>query len=349
MGLCCSSCLLGPCRISPFERDWAKGLCGDNADLVVAKNLLRLVAVEAAGGLKDLSETARKLGSWASTQRTRKPPAKEELKRIVEKYGLTSRVSAKRFTLYLLKESERLLFPLSKSERPSRLLSSLYPEGAFPHIRRDTLLPDSLTNLIFDALSHKRKESMAVEGILWQCLQTSMLKFISEELCRDMHYLTDGEWLPETEKEALDVIEHLPPEPLPMVVLFSRDDDLLEEFMGRTVEELRQTLKGIALFIPIINMSSLPSIGRKFLQTWSLSVTEIGAIAVVSSQSPASVFGALACGFTVVSFPALPIHGSEVVEKFLCKDLKEKLGSVYLPPRAGEVLPVILEFLRGKV
>ena len=348
MGLCCSSCLLGPCRISPFERGSPKGLCGDNADLMVAKNLLRLVAGEAAGGLKELSETVRKLGSWALTQQRRRRPAKEELKGLVEKYGLSFPVSLKRLTHYLLSESERLLSPLSESEKRSTLVSSLYPEGAFPHIHRDTLLPGSLTTLIFDALSQEQKESSAVEGILWQCLKTSMLMFISEELRRDMHYLTDGEWLLKIEKEAFDVAESLPPKPLPVVVLFSRGDDLPEEFMSRTAEELRQTLKGIARLIPIKYMSSLPNLGRRFFQKWSLSVAEVGAIAVALSKSPASVLGALVCGFTVVSFPALPIHGSEVVEKFLCKELKEKLGCLYLPPWGGEVLPAILEFLRGK-
>lgn len=347
MGLCCSSCLLGPCRISPFEGKSAKGLCGDNVDLMVAKNLLRLVAAEAARGLKNLSGAARKLGSWASTEGTRKHPARE-VKDIIQKYGLTSRVSLRQFNRYLLREAERLLSPFSEPERPSALLSSLYPEGAFPCIHRDSLLPDSLTSLIFDALGHEQNESSAVEAILRKCLKTSMIKFISEELRRDINYLTDGGQSFEMENEALDVVENLPPEPLPVVVFLLRDNDLPEAFMSRTPQELRQGLNGIARLIPLKNMSELPSIGRGFFRKWSLPVNGMSAIAAVFSRSPASVIGALMCGFTVVSFPALPIHGSEVVEKFFSKGLKETLGSVYLPPQGGEVLPVILEFLRGK-
>lgn len=348
MGLCCSSCLLGPCRISPFERDSAKGPCGDNADMVVAKNLLRLVAREAASGLKDLGEAVRNLGASASTEGTRKVPARE-VKDIIQKYGLTSRVSLRRLNSYLLRESERLLSTLSEPGRPSPLVSSLYPEGAFPYIDRDAFLPDSLTNLIFDAFSHDQNESSAVEVILWQCLKTSVITFISEELRQDMHYLTHGEWLLEIETEALDVVDHPPPKPLPVVVLFSREDGLHKGLMNRTAQDLQQELKGDVLHFRIRDIGHLPTIGRRFFQKWSLSVAEVGAIVVAFSQSTASVLGALACGFTVVSLPALPIHGSDVVEKFFCVDLKEKLGSVYLPPRAGEVLPVILEYLGRKV
>lgn len=349
MGLCCSSCLLGPCRISPFERETAKGLCGDNADLIVAKNLLRLVALEGAGELKHLSGTIRKLRSSVSSRSTAKPTADGKLKEIAEKYGVGSRVTAKRFIDYLTEESERLLSPLSESERPSMLPASLYPEGPFPFIHRNVLLPNSLTSLIFDTLSQEQKESSTVEVILRQCLKTSMLKFILEELRRDMEYLTGGDRLSEIEREAIDVVDNLATNTFSTVVFLSRDDDLPEEFKSRTSEELRQTLNGIALLIPIGETSSLPSIGRRFFQKWSLSVSGVGAIVVAFSQSTASVLGALACGFTVVSYPTLPIHGSDVVEKFFCVDLKEKLGSVYLPPRAGEVLPLILEYLGRKV
>jgi len=56
LGLCCSACLLGPCRLSPFDEESAKGLCGDNRDLIVAKNLLRLAIGEAAYEIKNLKQ-----------------------------------------------------------------------------------------------------------------------------------------------------------------------------------------------------------------------------------------------------------------------------------------------------
>jgi carbon-monoxide dehydrogenase catalytic subunit len=42
LGVCCRNCLQGPCRINPFG-DPKTGICGADADLIVARNLLRTV------------------------------------------------------------------------------------------------------------------------------------------------------------------------------------------------------------------------------------------------------------------------------------------------------------------
>ena len=348
MGLCCSSCLLGPCRISPFEGNAAKEPCGDTADLMVAKNLLRLVGLEAVGGLKDLSETTRRLESWASQQPAAKGSARGELKGILEKYGLGGGVSPKRLSRYLVKESQRLLSPFSELEGPSSLLASLYPERAFPHIHRTGLLPSSLTDPLFEALSREGMQSSTMEGILWQCLKTSMLTIISEELRSDMSFLTNRGRRAEADKEALDGLGGLPPDPLPVIVIFSGHGDPQRELMNRTARELQRGLKGDVLSVPITDMATLPEIARGFFGKWSRSAAECEAIFVAFSPSAASVLGALACGFTALSYPALPIHGSAVVEEFLGKGLKEKFGSVYLPPREGEIVPAILGLLRER-
>ena len=49
LGLCCRNCNMGPCRISPFEEEGPKvGVCGATADVIVARNLLRMIAAGAA-------------------------------------------------------------------------------------------------------------------------------------------------------------------------------------------------------------------------------------------------------------------------------------------------------------
>lgn len=49
LGLCCRNCNMGPCRISPFEGEGPKqGVCGATADIIVARNLLRMIAAGAA-------------------------------------------------------------------------------------------------------------------------------------------------------------------------------------------------------------------------------------------------------------------------------------------------------------
>ncbi|CCK81967.1 MULTISPECIES: anaerobic carbon-monoxide dehydrogenase catalytic subunit [Desulfobacula] len=47
-GVCCNRCTLGPCRIDPFEEGPEKGVCGADADLIVARNFLDDLSTGAA-------------------------------------------------------------------------------------------------------------------------------------------------------------------------------------------------------------------------------------------------------------------------------------------------------------
>jgi len=44
MGVSCRNCAMGPCRVDPFGEGPQKGVCGANADIIVARNLGRTIA-----------------------------------------------------------------------------------------------------------------------------------------------------------------------------------------------------------------------------------------------------------------------------------------------------------------
>ena len=44
-GVCCRNCFMGPCRVTPKT---PRGVCGADADLIVARNLLRSAAAGTA-------------------------------------------------------------------------------------------------------------------------------------------------------------------------------------------------------------------------------------------------------------------------------------------------------------
>ena len=44
MGLSCLICIMGPCRIDPFGEGPKEGVCGADADIMVARNLGRMIA-----------------------------------------------------------------------------------------------------------------------------------------------------------------------------------------------------------------------------------------------------------------------------------------------------------------
>ncbi|HSO18923.1 MAG TPA: carbon monoxide dehydrogenase, partial [Desulfosarcina sp.] len=48
MGLSCRICNMGPCRVDPFGEGPQKGVCGADADIIVARNLGRTIAAGAA-------------------------------------------------------------------------------------------------------------------------------------------------------------------------------------------------------------------------------------------------------------------------------------------------------------
>ena len=48
LGICCRICSMGPCRIDPFGDGPQVGVCGANADTIVARNLARMIAAGTA-------------------------------------------------------------------------------------------------------------------------------------------------------------------------------------------------------------------------------------------------------------------------------------------------------------
>ena len=48
LGVSCASCAMGPCRIDPFGEGPDKGVCGADADIIVARNLGRAIAAGAS-------------------------------------------------------------------------------------------------------------------------------------------------------------------------------------------------------------------------------------------------------------------------------------------------------------
>jgi len=48
LGLCCRNCTMGPCRIDLFGEGATLGVCGADANIIAARNLLRMIAAGAS-------------------------------------------------------------------------------------------------------------------------------------------------------------------------------------------------------------------------------------------------------------------------------------------------------------
>ncbi|MBG0791820.1 MAG: anaerobic carbon-monoxide dehydrogenase catalytic subunit [Desulfovibrionaceae bacterium] len=89
LGLSCRNCIMGPCRIDPFGSGPQRGVCGADADVIVARNLGRMVASGAAAHSdhgRDLVETLHAIGEGKTDDYVITDP--EKLKRVAEEVGV---------------------------------------------------------------------------------------------------------------------------------------------------------------------------------------------------------------------------------------------------------------------
>lgn len=88
-GLSCRICMMGPCRINPKDPEGKRGVCGADADIIVARNFLRMVATGAASHSdhgRDLVEVLKSVGEGKASGYSIREP--EKLRSLAEEYGI---------------------------------------------------------------------------------------------------------------------------------------------------------------------------------------------------------------------------------------------------------------------
>jgi len=91
MGLSCRICTMGPCRIDPFGEGPQKGVCGADADIIVARNLGRMIAAGAASHSdhgRDLVEVLDEVSKGKAAGYQIRD--EEKLKRVAAEYGIVA-------------------------------------------------------------------------------------------------------------------------------------------------------------------------------------------------------------------------------------------------------------------
>lgn len=93
-GLCCRHCNQGPCRIDPFGDGPQYGICGADADLIVARNLLRQVAAGAAAHVDHAYEAVETLALAAEGNSPYSIKDLAKLKAVATKLGINTNEKA---------------------------------------------------------------------------------------------------------------------------------------------------------------------------------------------------------------------------------------------------------------
>lgn len=89
LGTSCRICAMGPCRVDPFGDGPQKGVCGADADIIVARNLARMIAGGASAHSdhgRDILETLHHVGEGETE--AYKISAPDKLQRLAEEYGI---------------------------------------------------------------------------------------------------------------------------------------------------------------------------------------------------------------------------------------------------------------------
>lgn len=89
-GICCRICMKGPCRIDPFGNGPQEGICGANADTIVARNLVRMIAAGTAAHSshgKEIAKTLMQVGKKTSKSYAIKDS--EKLRAIAKKMNIS--------------------------------------------------------------------------------------------------------------------------------------------------------------------------------------------------------------------------------------------------------------------
>lgn len=89
LGTSCRICAMGPCRVDPFGEGPQKGVCGADADIIVARNLARMVAAGASAHSdhgRDILETLHRVGEGKTDAYRIAEP--EKLKKLAQEYGI---------------------------------------------------------------------------------------------------------------------------------------------------------------------------------------------------------------------------------------------------------------------
>ena len=146
-GTCCKICSMGPCRITPKS---PRGVCGADADLIVARNLLRSAAAGAAQHGMHAREVILML-KWAAQGKMDIPiVGRYKVLTMAKAFGI--RTEHRQFNNIAIELSDVLLADLSRTEPENyRTIEACAPKERQEVWKKLDILPISAYHEVFEA------------------------------------------------------------------------------------------------------------------------------------------------------------------------------------------------------
>lgn len=167
-GICCKNCYMGPCKIT---KKCPRGVCGADADVIVARNLLRAVAAGAAAHGARGRESM--LALKKAGEKTLDLPilGEEKIRAVCLAYGLET--EGKSVHELAVEVADILLEDLSRTiPGPHRTLTAFAPKERQEVWKAMDLLPISVYHEVFESL---HRTSTGTDGD-WRNLMKQFLR-----------------------------------------------------------------------------------------------------------------------------------------------------------------------------
>jgi carbon-monoxide dehydrogenase catalytic subunit len=148
-GLCCRNCMQGPCRIDPFGEGPQTGVCGANADVMVARWVARAVAAGTAshgGHAKHLAHTLLKSANGGAVDYPIKDEAK--LRAVAARIGVDGgdvKTLARNVALKALEE-------FSEKESPLTWAASTMTKGRVDTFVKLGVVPTGIDSVVAESM-----------------------------------------------------------------------------------------------------------------------------------------------------------------------------------------------------
>ncbi len=149
-GLCCRNCMQGPCRIDPFGEGPQTGVCGANADVMVARWVARAVAAGTAshgGHAKHLAHTLLKSANGEAPDYPIKDEAK--LRAVAARIGVTNVGDVKTLARNV---AMKALEEFSEKESPLTWAASTMTKGRVDTFVKLGVVPTGIDSVVAEAM-----------------------------------------------------------------------------------------------------------------------------------------------------------------------------------------------------
>ncbi len=150
-GLCCRHCMQGPCRISPFEDGPKKGICGADADIMVARGISRAVAAGTASHgahTKHMAHTLLK----SAINKTDDYPVKDEdkLRNVAQRIGV--KTDGRPVKEIAREVAEKALLEFSEKESPLLWAVSTVTKGRIERFLKYDVVPTGIDSVVAESM-----------------------------------------------------------------------------------------------------------------------------------------------------------------------------------------------------